>query len=798
MTTGCRHRRSTANGDDAGSRLAQNATSLRYTVKTPHAAIGRLFALLCLAAVCAGASAASPAGADGVLHRLMPDLAAQFTLKLEPRADGKDYFRIAGSAGHIEVRAATTPTLLAGVNEYLTSVAHLQVSTNGLQLGPKGLLLPAPDAPIEKPARYPWRYALNENTDGYSTPYWDEARWQREIDILALHGVNAVLVERGMDEVLYRTFRDFGYSDEEMRNWITSPAHQNWQLMGNLCCFNGPISRALLAKRAISGRRIAAMLRDLGIEPVFQGYYGIVPADFAKKHADAHVIDQGDWSSFPRPGWIDPRDPWFAKIADAFYRHEREIYGDADPSITRMHADHDAHALPELSELYDMEIFQEGGSAGDVPIGAGAKAVQAALLRAHPNARWMMMAWQKNPLPELVDALDPDHTLIIDIEQGRTARDNRDAQFKGIPWLYGGLWQFGGRTTFGAPLYDYAVRLPRMAAVPGNHIAGVGLFTEGLDTNPFAFDLYYTMAWREAPLDLAAWTRDFAQRRYGGKDAHAERAWQIIAATAYGFRADAVAVNDAGDRDAGHDSLFAAVPSLTSTHAASWSSPTMRYDANAFRPALTELLQVAAPLRATPTYRYDIVDVARQALANDSRRLLPLIKAAYEAKDRARLRTLTAEWIRDMRLQESLLRTNEYFLLGAWLARVAPWASTKAERAQLDYDARSIMTTWSDLRTPSARHLWDYANRDWAGLTADYYLPRWQLFFASLERSLDSGKPPEAIDWYAVGERFNRSTKAYPANAAGDPYRAALEVARALHLAPDQAGGAAQAEQPRR
>jgi alpha-N-acetylglucosaminidase len=742
---------------------------------------GRLFTLLCLAGCWAGANAASPSPAEGVLQRLMPDLAPQFTLKLEQRADGQDYFRITGSAGHIEVRGATTPTLLAGVNEYLKTVAHLQVSTNGVQLGPKGLVLPAPPAPIEEPARYPLRYALNENTDGYTTPYWDEARWQREIDILALHGVNAVLLERGMDAVYARTFREFGYGDAEIRAWITTPAHQNWQLMGNMCCFNGPVSQALLDKRAASARRIAAMMREVGIQPVFQGYYGIVPADFAGKHPGAHVIDQGKWCDFVRPGWIDPRDPWFAKIAEAFYRHERELFGEG--------------AAPAPSGIFDMEIFQEGGKSGDVPIGAGAKAIQTALLRAHPNARWMMMAWQNNPLPELVAAVDPAHALIVDIMQGRVAHDHRDEEFKGIPWLFGGLWEFGGRTTLGAPLYDYAVRFPHLASVPGNHIAGIGLFTEGLDTNPFAFDLFMETAWRDAPIDLEAWTRDYAYRRYGARDEHAERAWQIVAKTAYGYRADITPPpGETGERDAAHDSLFAAEPSLTTTHAATWSPVGMRYKAHDLEPALSELLQVAPALRDTQTYRYDLVDIARQVLANESRRLLPLIKQAFVAKDKRRLHALSDEWLRDMRLQENLLRTNEYFLLGAWLARVPAWASSPQELAQLNYDARSILTTWGDRVASTTGGLHDYANRDWAGLTADYYLPRWQMFFASLERSLDSGKPPEAIDWYAVGDRFNRSLKTYPSKAEGDPYRAALAVARALNLAPDQTGAASTAQ----
>lgn len=726
----------------------------------------RPLAWFAIAALCFWHSLALAApgvpAAHAVLERLMPHLAPQIHLTLAPRPDGKDYFRITGSAGDIEVSGGTIPTLLYGVNHYLTTVAHLQVSTNGSQLGPPGLVLPAPPAPIEQAARCRWRFALNENTDGYTTPYWDEARWQREIDILALHGTNAMLLERGMDTVLYRTFRDAGYDDAAIRAWITSPAHQNWQLMGNMCCFNGPISRALLDKRAASARHIVAMLRAVGIAPVLQGYYGTVPADFAKRHPGAHVVDQGEWCGFTRPGWLDPRDPWFAKLAASFYRHEHELLGDAP--------------------IYDMEIFQEGGGAGGVPVGPAAQAVQQALLRAHPDALWMQMAWQKNPLPELVAAVDPAHMLIVDIEQGRIARNDRDAQFHGIPWLFGGLWEFGGRTTLGAPLYDYAVRLPTMAAQPGSHIVGTGLFTEGLDTNPFAFALYTSMAWHTRPVNLDQWARDYAVRRYGGDDPHAERAWQILRRTAYGFRADPPP--GGGERDAAHDSLFAAEPSLTTRHAATWSSDRPRYDPAELAPALTELLQVAPALRHTDTYRYDLVDVARQVLANESRRLLPLIGQAYTARDKPRFAALTAEWLRDMRMQDTLLQTHRDFLLGAWLARVPPWASSPGELARLNYDARSILTTWGERKAAVDGGLRDYANRDWAGLVGDYYLPRWRMFFASLQRALDTGKPPQPIDWYAFGDRWNHSHTRYAAEPHGDAYAQALAIARALQLVP--------------
>ena len=122
-----------------------------------------------------------------------------------------------------------------------------------------------------------------------------------------------------MDLVLYQTFRDSGYSDDAIRNWIVEPAHQNWQLMGNMCCFEGPISNDLLKKRSESAKKLIGMLRNLNITPVLPGYYGIVPADFASLNPGAHVITQGDWNGFTRPGWLDPRDPHFDKLAESFY-----------------------------------------------------------------------------------------------------------------------------------------------------------------------------------------------------------------------------------------------------------------------------------------------------------------------------------------------------------------------------------------------------------------------------------------------------------------------------------------------
>jgi alpha-N-acetylglucosaminidase len=705
----------------------------------------------------AGSQPASIESAQAALRRLLPDLNSQITLRLAGQQAAGDFFRISGKRGHIVVDGNTANALLFGVNWYLKYVAHLQLSANGSRLSYKGAL-PAPAEVILKTSPYRYRYALNQNVDGYTTPYWAWPRWEREIDLLAFSGINTMLLERGTDAVLYETFRSFGYADEEIRGWITQPAHQNWQLMGNLCCFDGPISRALLKKRADSARWLVARLRALGITPVLPGYDGIVPADFARKHPGTQVIAQGEWNGFPRPAWLDPRDPMFAKVAAVFYQKQRELFGD--------------------TTIYDMELFQEGGKAGTVPIGDASRSVQAALQQAHPDAYWMTLGWQANPAPELLEHIDRRRLLIVDIEQDRNPDDHRELRFQGAPYLFGGLWNFGGRTTMGANLYDYAVRLPMLAATAARP-AGIAVFPEGMDNNPFVFDLFTEMAWRERPVDLGGWTAEYVTRRYGAFEPHTQRAWQILLQTAYSHHADGIANH--GERDAAQESLFNAQPSLTATRASTWAPDSIRYGPGILEDALVQMLQAPPCMRSSQTYRYDLVDIARQVLANRSRLLLPEIDAAYRSRNERRFTVLSDQWLHWMELQNELLSTNESFMLGPWLDRVRAWASSPAEQARLEYDARSILSTWGD-RTASEAGLHDYGNKDWAGLTSGLYLKRWTLYFAELRGALKTGSDARPIDWFAVSDTWNRERQAYPTRPHGNTYTSALRIAQELHL----------------
>lgn len=696
----------------------------------------------------------STAPAERAVRRLLGAGAArQLTLRAEEPTGTDEQFRIAGSHGRIVVGGTSTSALLRGVHTYLGEVAGLNISWNGRHTDVPDRL-PLPPAEIVRTANVGHRFALNDTDDGYTGAYRTWADWEREIDVLALHGINEVFVPVGAEAVYLDAFQEFGYTEDELLAWTPQPGHQPWWLLQNMCCFPSTPTRELVEKRAALGARITGRLRELGITPVLPGYFGTVPDGFADRNPGANVVPQGGWVGFQRPGWLDPTDEHFADVAEAFYRHSQARFG--------------------ASAMYKMDLLHEGGQAGSVDVADASRAVETALQTAHPGALWAILGWQNNPRPETLSAIDTSKMLIVDGLSDRYHGLDREQSWRGTPYAFGSIWNFGGHTTMGANIGVWNQRYWSWLEKEGSALDGIAVLPEASDNNPVALDFLTELAWQDGPQAMTSWYADWADRRYGA-DPQARRAWQAIGSTAYDM--------DAGTWSEAQDSLFTAQPSLTATNAASWSPSSMRYDAAAFAQALPALLRVAPALRASSAYRYDLMDLARQVLANHSRVLLPQIKAAYDAKDEATFRATTRDWMAAMDLLDRLAATNPQTMLGPWLADARASGTDQAEAGRLEHDARSLITVWGH-RAGFDAGLSDYANREWAGLIDTYYAPRWRTYFDELGAALAEGRTPEPIDWYAVGDSWARRTDPLPQRPSGDVHELASEVVTFLRSRP--------------
>ncbi|WP_428951485.1 alpha-N-acetylglucosaminidase [Streptomyces sp. cg35] len=699
----------------------------------------------------ADAAPPAPHAAAAAARRLLGRHADQ--LDFRPLTGARDGFRVDGHPGRIRIAGTSPAVQLAGLRQHLKQVAHANISWAGEQLNLPDRL-PAPSRPLTGRANVPHRFVLNDTNDGYTGAYHDWAYWERELDVLALHGFNEVLVYVGADALYHRVMAGFGYADGELRQWIPFPAHQPWWLLQNMAGPAGdPVPAGLLAARARLGRRIADRIRELGMEPVLPGYYGTVPPGFAERNSGAHMVAQGDWCGYRRPDWLDPRGPHFARVAAAFYRAQEEMFGPA--------------------RLFKMDLLHEGGRAGDVPVADAARGVEKALRAAHPEALWVILGWRDNPPEEIVNAVDKRRMLVVDgISDRFPTVTDRDADWDGTPYAFGSIWNFGGHTTLGANTRDWAELYDRWRTRPGGALRGTALLPEAADNNPAAFELFSELAWRGGQLDLREWFEDWSVARYGARDAGAVAAWDVLRRTAYGTtRADGWAE--------GADGLFGARPSLTARSAAAWSPKQLRYDAAEFERSLDHLLTVRPGLRQSSAYRGDLLDVARQALSNRSRTLLPRIKDVYGSGDAAGLDRLTREWLGLMDLLERLLATDARHLLGRWVADARAWGSDDAERERLAYDQLSLVTVWGT-RAGAEAGLHDYANREWAGLVGGLYRRRWATYFEALRTALDERRPVRPVDWFALEDAWVRDPGTLPARPTGDTYKVAVQVRERL------------------
>ena len=70
--------------------------------------------------------------------------------------------------------------------------------------------------------------------------WWDWKRWEKEIDWMALHGINMPLAITGEEYTWYLVYEEMGFTDEELKDFFCGPSYFAWFWMGNLDVWAAP------------------------------------------------------------------------------------------------------------------------------------------------------------------------------------------------------------------------------------------------------------------------------------------------------------------------------------------------------------------------------------------------------------------------------------------------------------------------------------------------------------------------------------------------------------------------------
>ena len=749
-----------------------------------------LVGLLCTVALGAFANPA-----DDLLNRIDKGAAAKFKTVLV-KSD-KDFFEIdqartrkgnstsaasksgAGKNNPIIIRGNSWVNIAVGINWYLKHHAGIHISWNNMNVK-----LPAVLPAVKQKERHETdlklRYNFNYCTFSYTMAFWDWNRWQKEIDWMALHGINMPLAAVGTESVWRNMLLKLGYSEEEVGKFIAGPAFLAWWEMNNLEGWGGPLPLSWYKQQETLQKKILARMKEMGMKPVLPGYCGMVPHD-AKQKLGLNVTDAGRWNSYQRPANLSPTDSRFAEIADLYYKELTRLYGKSD--------------------YYSMDPFHESGNDAAVDYGKAGEALMSAMKRANPHAIWVVQGWNENPRPQMIANLKVGDLLVLDLfsesrqnfedfctgenTSGPGKKDFSTSKKEGIygkhQWLFCLLENFGGNVGLHGRMdqllnnfylatgkKDTPKQENSSLLTLHSSLKGWGFTMEGSENNPVMFELMSELPWRAEKITKEDWIREYCYARYGVHDATIEKAWTLLAQSIYNCPKGNI-------QQGTHESIFCARPSLNSYQVSTWSLMSNYYDPEDTRQAAILLTSVAEKYRGNNNFEYDLVDICRQALADQGRKQYLKAMADYKSFSRQEFKKDSNRFLKMILLQDKLLGTRPEFRLGRWIEEARSLGKTAEEKDLYEWNARVQITTWGNRICADNGGLHDYGHKEWQGLLKDFYYLRWSTFMKSLASQLSLQDTPR-IDWYGLEESWTLQKNPYSSKAEGSPIDVAKEV----------------------
>lgn len=452
-----------------------------------------------------------------------------------------DRYTYAAHGGRLYVNASSGATATAAVYNYLKNVTGCLVTwgLNGTgdqldSLPSAAAGWPPVDRVVDVAAPVPWRYAWNMCTFGYSATWWDSIRWQREIDWMALHGVNLPLALIGQEYVWLKVFEKWDVTIDDLQEWFTGPAFLPWQRAGNVRRWAGPLSIGYLTQQATMQLGILQQMRGLGMVPVLPCFGGHVPKVLKTIFPNASVSNSQGWNSFP----ANMTDVWFLDPVDPVYRLLGRRYTEVQT------------ALFGTDHVYSCDTFNEVDptNSSHAYLHDASSAVLGAVRSVDPDAVWVLQAWlfhfsfwSADRVQAYLSGVPNDGLLILDLNSEIGPLAPKFDDYYGKFWVWNLLHNFGGRRGVYGNLDVVASAPMHFRTKRGSTMVGIGFTPEAIEQNPVIYELLTTTFWHHDPIPVIPWLHSYVRQRYGTSlGDQSWPAWEALYAAMYSQEGDPV------------------------------------------------------------------------------------------------------------------------------------------------------------------------------------------------------------------------------------------------------------------
>ncbi|MDY8138543.1 alpha-N-acetylglucosaminidase [Aquimarina sp. 2201CG5-10] len=650
-----------------------------------------------------------------------------FEFSLNPDDEPLDHYEIKKVDNKIKITANTPVALCRGTYDYLKSHCNSIISWSGSNIiVPEEL--PAVDKKVKTP--YQFRYYFNVVTHGYTTAYWDWERWEKEIDWMAIHGINMPLIGGAHEAILYRVFEKLGLTEEEINEYFSGPAHFPWNRMGNLNGWDGPIPPSYFQKQITLTHQLLDRMELLEIKPIIHAFAGFVPKGITRVYPNANVRELGWGGGLPQKnnGFIlSPNSKLFTDIGTLYIQEWEKEFGKGEYYLADSFNEMDA----PLSENHEEALIELAGY--------GASVYQS-IKDANPEATWVMQGWTfpyhrgkdgkrfwtPERLNSLVSKVPDDKLLILDLANEynhvfwkiQPSWKMYDGFF-GKKWIYSFIPNMGGKVPLNGKLDVYAsISFDALHYKNKRNLVGFGFAPEGIENNEIIYELLSDVAWETEKIDIHQWIQNYSIQRYGTFPKNMKKAFDLLNQSAFGSFTDHPM----------HRYQFRPYPKPEGVedHATVHTSET-------FKEAVGAFLSSAPELKESKLYTADAIEMVVQYLGLEVDQQLLSFLESKEKNDTNRL----DEIMETLLVMDRLLASHPNHNLQKWVDFARKWGDTQEEKKYYESNAKRLITTWG------GDPVNDYSGRVWTGLIRDYYVPRW----VNYHKDTSDNKKQHMRDW---------------------------------------------------
>lgn len=654
-----------------------------------------------------------------VINNTFPEISNKLVIKSIDKMDGRDQFTQQIKDGKLVVEGSSGVAVCRGVYDFIKNNNYGTYSWSGRREQIPASLTGSKINRVTSPVEH--HFYFNVVTYGYTMPYWDWNRWEKEINYMALHGIDMPLALVANESISARVWKKLGLTDEQISAYFVGPAHFPWMRMGNISGIDGPLPQTWHEDQIELQHKILKKMRGLGMKPICPAFAGFVPKEIKNIYPEAEIVET-HWGGAFNNWMVIPKTELFSKIGTMFIEEwEKEfgknIYYLAD-SFNEMEI-----PFPEIGTKERYDLLADYG-----------EILYHSIKNANSEAVWVMQGWmfgyqryiwEPRTLEALCSRVPDDKMLLLDeaVDYNKHFWGNgyNWDYYKGFfnkPWVYASIPNMGGKTGMTGVLEFYANgHLAALKSKNKGRLSGFGMAPEGIENNEVIYELITDAGWRSDSVDLDKWLHNYSVQRYGECKPTLDSAWKYLTRSVYGTFTDHPRYN------------WQLRPGLVRKGTINASDEMYR---------AIELFAEGA-VNNSELYKADLAEFTAAYLGGKMELLIMAIESAYAMGETENAAKMENRFFELAYALDRILESHPTQKLSNWIEFARKHGATKELADYYEKNARRIVTIWG----PPVD---DYSARIWAGLIRDYYIPRWKRYFESKHQGI-AFDPETMAEW---------------------------------------------------